>query len=122
MEADLLRWFHVDLLDVGTVGLSWRRLGSLVACLPPESLVVAVASGERQWGPTEHLLASVVDAVEINTWMVAAVNSAGKRPQRPKPVPRPGVRSEAKRSRLSGHEMAARLRAQRAREVLRRGD
>ena len=43
------------------------------------------------WSAEAHLLASVIDAVNENTWVLAAVNSKRK-PPRPDAMPRPGAR------------------------------
>ncbi|WP_425591812.1 DUF5361 domain-containing protein [Actinomyces procaprae] len=48
------------------------------------------------WGLTEHLLAAAVDALNIANWQRA--NAGKKAPSpRPKPIPRPGVKTEEKR-------------------------
>lgn len=114
-----MRWFRVDLLDLGA-GLSWRRVVSLVRQLPIEAATVSVQTGERQWGPVEHLLAMLIDAVSYDSWLFVSAN-AKKKPPVPKPIRRPGERVEKQRSALAPAEMAARLRAQQAREVMRSG-
>jgi hypothetical protein len=45
---------------------------------------------KAQWGPVEHLLAIAVDAIQVNTWAFLSANSKTK-PQRPKPLHRPGM-------------------------------
>lgn len=61
MEADLARYYDVDLRDLwrrdteGRPRLSWRRLRSLVRFLPPESAVAWIARGRTPWR-LEHLL------------------------------------------------------------------
>lgn len=45
---------------------------------------------ESAWGDTEHLLATLIDAVNALTWVTVCANTAkGKRPKRPKPMRRP---------------------------------
>lgn len=77
--------------DVGTDRLSWRRLAVLVERLPREALTVRARFGEVvDWGPVEHLLADVFDAVQQSTWVLTAANSK-KRPKPPRLRQRPGV-------------------------------
>lgn len=91
IEADLLRWFGVDLRHLGSPELSLRRLLVLLGHLPRESSTVRAIAGERaRWGDSEHLLADLIDAVQSLAWQHAWVHSR-KKPQRPKPHPRPGV-------------------------------
>jgi len=87
LEADLQRFYEVDLRDLGR-GLSWRRLGVLVAGLPREAATVRALVGEAaDWGATEHLLAAAVDALHAANWQ----RSGKKGSQRPKPLRRPGL-------------------------------
>jgi hypothetical protein len=92
IEADLLRWYHVDILDLGTERLSWRRLNSLIRHLPRDSAFVRAMLDERaRWGEAEHLLAAVVDAIQAGNWLLASAHSK-HRVQRPKRILRPGER------------------------------
>lgn len=59
--------------------------------LPEDSATVAALRGgheHRAWTSTAHLLASVVDAVQVNTWTTVAAH-AKRRPKPPTPLPRP---------------------------------
>lgn len=50
VEADLQRYYGVDLADLWRSGLSVRRLSVLVAGLPAEALSVAAITGvPREW-------------------------------------------------------------------------
>lgn len=75
------------MLDVGTVRLSWRRLLNLVMRLPRDShLVRAIAGAKADWGATEHLLASVFDALNVANWQRGSTKGQAK----PAPLRRPG--------------------------------
>lgn len=79
LEADLLRWFHTDLLLLGR-GLTYRRLGVLFAALPADSLtmseLVKAAPKKPQSGSTDmsgwtldqQLLAMVANLVAGGNW------------------------------------------------------
>ncbi len=67
----------------------------LVEHLPEDSATVAALRGgldhaaeHRSWTSVAHLLATVADAVQLNTWATVAVN-AKRRPKPPAPLPRP---------------------------------
>jgi hypothetical protein len=63
----------------------------LVAHLPPESETGRAYNGEAaEWSRTDHLLASVFDAMRVLIWQNE--NMGRKSPtQRPRPLPRPGL-------------------------------
>lgn len=89
LEVDLLA-MGVDILDLGTERLSWRRLRALIARLPRDSWTVQAIAGDRaRWGDQEHLLATIVDALQQGNWMFAAANSKHS-PDPPSPIRRPG--------------------------------
>ena len=49
--------------------------------------------GERAaWGETEHLLASTIDTINHQTWLLAMIYRDREKPEpkHPDPVPRPG--------------------------------
>lgn len=86
-----MQTYGVDLFDVGTARLSWRRLWSLLAHLPRESrFAQATAGASVSWGYTEHLLATLVDVAQIGNWMFASAHSKLK-VDKPHPLPRPGA-------------------------------
>jgi hypothetical protein len=88
----------VDILDLGTPRLTWRRLGVLIRQLPPTSATwVSREGGDALWGLTEQLLAAVVDALNLGNWQRAAAGAAkGQQPKRPSPIARPGVKPEGR--------------------------
>lgn len=86
----MLRHFGVDVLDVYRNRLSWRRLLVLVERLPADSATARAMHGEAaDWSLTDHLLASVVDALHVANWQRTEDGAKGRR--RPRPLPRPGV-------------------------------
>lgn len=121
MEADLLRYFHVDLLGLGGKRLSWRRLGALGRQMPPGAGIVAATNPQAAWSTTEHLLATIVDAIIQGNWERVALQVKPKdRPPTPAPIDRPGMpskRRRANRTTLTPEEMRRRLIAQQQQEV-----
>lgn len=117
----------------GRSALTWRLLGNLIRHLPPESAVKtelrnAMSDAEikrlaeeadpsqGQWSHAEMLIASLIDAVRANTYVLQRVN--GGKGKAPEPVPRPGVPSKKRRKRrqLSAEQTAmvlARIRGER---------
>jgi hypothetical protein len=97
VEADLLRFYRVDLLDYYRGTLSARRLRVLIRHLPRESALVRALHGDvADWGLAEHLLAGAVDELAVGNWLFATANSDENAdpPERPRPVPRPGAEEE----------------------------
>lgn len=63
---------------------------ALLEHLPPESATAARLGGElpgRQWSRTDHLLATVVDVLQVGNWQRQGKKGA----PRPAPVKRPGL-------------------------------
>lgn len=87
--------------------MTYRELGVLIDHLPPESATTTAIrdgmtaeqlaalpapAGHGPWSRTESLLADVCDRLE---WVIYAVYAAqGGKPDKPKPMPRPGVAAE----------------------------
>jgi hypothetical protein len=69
-----------------------------------------VAGDQAEWGYVEHLLATVVDVLQIGNWMFASANSKN-RVERPKPLTRPGIATEADSSRFGTPTTKAEMRA-----------
>jgi hypothetical protein len=85
-----LRYYRVDLLDLSTRRLSWRRLWSLISHLPRESATVQAVSGrEAQWGDDQQLAALIVDGIHRLTWLTARAHFKDAPKNPPKPIRRP---------------------------------
>ena len=103
---DLLDWFR------GT--LSTRRVALLFEHLPATSATVTAIIAERSgvqpaelrsWGPTELLLAKVIDAIQIGTHASVQMNTK-KKIKPPAPITIPGQAAEkSKPRRVSVTEM-----------------
>ena len=108
VEADLARFYRIDLRDLWRGDLTLRRLGVLVAALPPESATMSTLAPQmtaevssdvvpRQWSLDQQLLANVFDAVVVLTWTLRQVNTRDRLPP-PDLMPRPGeIKSPPKR-------------------------
>lgn len=88
LVADLKRFYGVELSDVLVPGsgLSARRVLAYVRSLPLDSATVASLRGGdqfRQWDLHSYLLASVIDSINQNTYVLLSANSKRK----PKPIP-----------------------------------
>jgi len=103
LEADLLRFFQVDLLDLHRGLLSWRRLTVLYRALPRESMTRIAEHGIEQFGATELLL----DEIRRDQWVIATSGA-----YRPEPMPgsplalTPAQRAEKAAERRREHEAA----------------
>lgn len=85
MEADLHRYYHLDLVDLWRGRLTRRKLCALIAHLPPESAVCAWERGAPHWSTTHDLLEGIRLAY-------ASVHTP-----RDKPLPKPHPASPAGR-------------------------
>jgi len=77
----------------------------IVRHLPRSSALVREIEGEDSpWGLTEQLLAAAVDALNGANWQ----RGGGKRKDKPKPIPRPGVEKDKRfgKEAVSMEEMA----------------
>lgn len=104
LEADLHTEYGIDLNDLGSHRLTWRKLNVLVAQLPRTSrLATALHGPPARWGELEHMLADLWDL------LAAANTEQGKRaPTYPRP-------KKPKRALLSPKELDRRLLALRDR-------
>jgi hypothetical protein len=110
VEADLLRYYGVDLLDYHRGTLSARRVRVLIEHLPRDAALVRELHGETaDWGLTEHLLAAAVDELAAGNWLFVSANrdEHAEPPERPKPLPRPGVEDETEAPKASPEQIAA---------------
>jgi len=94
LDADFLRYYHLDLTDVLVPGtrLTPRRALGLIRNLPHGSAFVAAQQGGAQfagWAVNEYLLAGLIDAVQHNTHAFVSAHSE-RRPKPPEPAYRPG--------------------------------
>ena len=81
--------------DIGTARLPWVDLLAIIRNLPPSSALGRALTSESEeeagdsaWDLHAHLLATIADSVATLIWLV----NGGKRRDRPKPIPRPGLR------------------------------
>lgn len=73
--------------------LSWADLRDIVTHQPSGSaLHRAMHPDAAPWGLSEHLLAVIADAAISGNWMQS--RDGQKNRNRPKPIPRPGVKPE----------------------------
>lgn len=128
VEADLQRYYAVDLRDLWRGGLTLRRVGVLLRGLPDDSLFATAMRRETpastasagdldaaRWGMTHELLAAVIDATNQVGWAVFQAASSKRLPP-PAPFLRPGKgakrkrgMSEATRARIAGWIEASRI-------------
>ena len=85
------------LRDVGTRRFNWRDLLVIVKQSPASSALYRAVHGqeESEWTLTNHLLAGMGDSLAWLVW--AKTEDAAKKRNKPKPIPRPGVRDESKK-------------------------
>jgi hypothetical protein len=114
VEADLLHYFSIDLMDLWRGTLSFRRLAVLIRHLPSESWTQTAIRDERQtelvdleadpdkpssfgpWALSNYQLAALKDEIAHLTYVVARVNGQDKYPA-PTPTPRPGMNRPVRR-------------------------
>lgn len=76
----------VDIADLGTERLTYRRLSVLLGNLPRDSAFVRSVAGEAAtWSDSDHLLATITDLLASANWQ-----RGGGKGKRPQPIPRPG--------------------------------
>lgn len=93
IEYDLLV-IGRSLEDLGTDRLSWRDLWIVLTQAPRTSAYARSRLGEAAlWGLAEHLIASVLDAVNAGNWQRGNQGRQVPTP-RPRPVSRPGVQDD----------------------------
>ncbi len=101
MLADFREFYGLRVTDVfkfdGSLPL-WEA-AILARQLPHTSRTVCAIQGGKEyqgWDINTHLLASLLDSVQVSNYMFAKVNSK-KRVKAPVPVPRPGDAERRKR-------------------------
>lgn len=90
-------------------GYSPRQLLHLIMSLPVESATMAALQGGdefRGWGVLEYQIASLIDSVRENTYVLISANSK-KKPEKPEPTYRPKQKQSQKTKPNSFAAMAA---------------
>lgn len=77
IEADLQRFYQVDLADVWRGRVSWRRLKNLVDYLPPDAMLYVVARKSEVYWPIEAYL---LDDIRM------ALTGSKEKPAKPHPA------------------------------------
>ena len=91
MDADLRRFYSVDLADYAADRISVRRLLHLVRALPADSWTVRRDDTHEGWRTTDFLLAALLDEQRSSNWMfVQAHKDKSTSNPKPDPVRRPG--------------------------------
>jgi hypothetical protein len=94
LEADLLEFFHTDLLDLWRGRLSIRRVGVLIDALmrkPGKSSLLMAMDERSYWSESDYLLARVSDALELSNYLFIKANAETSEDlELPAPIPRPG--------------------------------
>ncbi|MGW6597910.1 hypothetical protein [Streptomyces sp. NPDC055036] len=94
LEADLLEFFQVDLLDLWRGRLSLRRLGVLINSLMAKtgrSTLLRAMDERSEWSESDYLLARISDALELSNFLFIKANSEDAQDlEMPDPIPRPG--------------------------------
>ncbi|WP_234431752.1 hypothetical protein [Streptomyces sp. NRRL S-241] len=94
LEADLLEFFQVDLLDLWRGRLSLRRVGVLINSLmkkPGRSTLLEAMDERTRWGESDYLLARISDALELSNYLFFKANAEDSDDlEQPDPIPRPG--------------------------------
>lgn len=89
MQADLIDR-GLRLRHLGTEALTWADLNAVITCLPTESATFRAVTPDWMWGVPEMLAADIADSLRWLVW--AKTDDARKNRNRPKPVPRPGIK------------------------------
>ncbi|MFE5332569.1 hypothetical protein ACFRCG_39945 [Embleya sp. NPDC056575] len=101
IEADLLRYYQVDLLDLYRGEMSWRRLRVLIRYLPVESATSRAMQPrdpkDEFWAdPMDRRMAAwLVNAVRENTYATILLNGDPKKVKRIRPPKPIGPEAEA---------------------------
>lgn len=105
MFADFREYYGLRVTDIyrfdGSLPV-WEA-AILARQLPHTSRTIAAVQGGKEylgWDINTHLMAALVDSVQVSNYMFAKVNSK-KRVKAPVPVPRPGDAERRKRENLN---------------------
>lgn len=88
-----MRYYHIDLdsTDIGPL-----RISDLVANLPDDASVWRNLEEMNRWPVSAHLIATVIDQLNLILWSKTEDGEKGR--NRPDPIPRPGVEEKKKNS------------------------
>ena len=102
IAADLIRFYGIPLSQVRERVTLWEFV-AMVVHLPRESATWAAEHPDAAaWGLSEQLLAEVADSLHWLQWAKTADGSKGR--NRPKPIPRPGIKSDEREERRIGSD------------------
>jgi hypothetical protein len=96
LEADLLEFFGVDLLNLWRGRLSLRRIGILIQSLmskPGRSTLLMALDERAKWAERDYFLARISDALELSNYLFLKANVPDEDTrdlEYPAPIPRPG--------------------------------
>ena len=97
LEADLLEFFGVDLLDIWRGRLSLRRIGVLISSLMRKagrSSLLAAMDERASWSDDTYIRARMSDAMELTNYLLLKANFESDGLEKPPPITRPGVKPE----------------------------
>lgn len=93
------------LRDLGSENLTWSDLKTIVLHSPRSSAFYRARGGDKAlWSDSEYLQAIIADGIRWLVW--AKTKDGSKNRNRPKLIPRPGVRMEPSVHELSEAEKA----------------
>lgn len=95
LEADLLEFFGVDLLDVWRGRLSLRRIGVLINSLIKKhgrSMLLQAMDPRAEWDEPTYLMARVSDALELSNFLFIKANFSQDENKEELPLPIPVTR------------------------------
>jgi len=114
LEADLMEFFQVDLLDLWRGQLSLRKIGVYIDSLmkkPGKSILLMAMDERSSWSESDYLLARVSDALELSNYLFIKANAEEAEDlELPTPITRPGApepEPEPESQFASGSEVAA---------------
>lgn len=93
VEYELIR-HGARLRHMGTSALSWRDVFVMCRAAPPKSPLAAAIDPRQAWDTADYLLAASADAQRWLQW--SKTKDGKKNRNRPKPIPRPGMRETDK--------------------------
>ena len=86
----MLRVYRLDMLTLPAL-----RAAALARWLPDGSMVWRAIDAPQAWSMETHLLASLVDQIQLWMW---GMSDKRKRGPKPKPLPRPGTRQKTRQT------------------------